>query len=400
MKTITEGKAIIKVPDSDKISKEMDVFYNPDMKNNRDIAVLVLNSLDIYPSEKGKEKLIIADIMAGTGIRTIRFLLETKKVEEIHVNDFSEKSVKLIKENLKLNKINFNRISQNKNMDDKNRNDKIKISNFDANLFLLNSKGFNYIDIDPFGSPIKFLDSAISRISRNGILAVTATDTSALSGTYKSACSRKYWAVPLRNYMMHETGLRILARRCQLIGAMHDKALIPVFSHATLHYSRIYFRVIKGKKQVDRVLKQHKYFHYCKSCMNREVSEKNRLNCCNKEMLYSGPLWTGRLWDLKLAGRMRKSNKTEKNKTKFSDLDTMLHAINKESKINNAGFYSLHKISSKLKTHSPKTIEIVNELKKKGFKTSPTHFAGDGIRTNAGIKEIEKAFKKVMKRKS
>ena len=56
MKTITEGKAIIKIPETEKISREMDVFYNPDMKNNRDMAILLLNSLDVYSSAEGKEK--------------------------------------------------------------------------------------------------------------------------------------------------------------------------------------------------------------------------------------------------------------------------------------------------------------------------------------------------------
>ena len=36
---------------------------------------------------------------------------------------------------------------------------------------------FDYIDIDPFGSPNPFLAAAIGRITRNGIVAVTATDT-------------------------------------------------------------------------------------------------------------------------------------------------------------------------------------------------------------------------------
>ena len=387
MKTITEGKAIIKIPETEKISREMDVFYNPDMKNNRDMAILLLNSLDVYSSAEGKEKLLIADIMAGTGIRSLRFLLETKKVEEIHINDFSEKSIKLIKENLKINNIH-KIISKNK----------IKIYNDDANLFLLNSKGFNYIDIDPFGSPIKFLESAISRISREGILAVTATDTSALSGTYRSACLRKYWATPLRNYMMHEIGIRILIRRCQLIGAMYDKALIPIFSHATLHYSRIYFRCIKGKKQVDKVLKNHKYFQYCNQCMSREVSYNSRIECkfCDKEMQFSGPLWTGKLWDPKLAARMKRTNQANKM-LNFSGIESIINTANKESKINTVGFYSLHKISSKLKTHSPKTLDIINALKSKGFKAAPTHFAGDGIKTNAHMPDVERAVKKVMK---
>ena len=97
----------------------------------------------------------------------------------------------------------------------------------DANMFILESSGFDYIDIDPFGSPNFLLDSSVKRISRGGILAVTATDTSALAGSYPDACRRKYWAEPLRSEMMHEAGLRILIRKGQLIGAQFEKALTP-----------------------------------------------------------------------------------------------------------------------------------------------------------------------------
>ena len=69
---IKEGKATVKVPVVKTVSKEMDVFYNPVMKFNRDISVLLLNSID-------KSKLGIADPLAGSGIRSIRFLLELGK---------------------------------------------------------------------------------------------------------------------------------------------------------------------------------------------------------------------------------------------------------------------------------------------------------------------------------
>ena len=41
---IKEGKAAIKIKKADKISKEMDVFYNPIMKINRDISILLLDT--------------------------------------------------------------------------------------------------------------------------------------------------------------------------------------------------------------------------------------------------------------------------------------------------------------------------------------------------------------------
>ena len=42
---VKEGKAKIRIKKTDKISKEMDDFYNPVMKLNRDISVLLLNSI-------------------------------------------------------------------------------------------------------------------------------------------------------------------------------------------------------------------------------------------------------------------------------------------------------------------------------------------------------------------
>ena len=133
MKTIIEeGPIKLKVPKAEKISRKMSVFYNPVMGLNRDISVLLLNSIN-------KEDMQIADPLAASGVRSIRLLkeLSKNKIKCICINDSNKNAVKSIKENLKLNKINYK------------INNKIKISNEDANLFLLNSSGFDYIDIDP-----------------------------------------------------------------------------------------------------------------------------------------------------------------------------------------------------------------------------------------------------------
>ena len=193
----------------------MEVFYNPVMSLNRDVSVLLLNSVD-------KKNMQIADPLAASGIRSIRFLKELgkDKINRIYINDFDKNAVKSIKENLILNKIKYK------------NNKKMTIENEDANLFLLKSTGFDYIDIDPFGTPNPFLDAACKRLAREGIMAVTATDTSALAGTYPQACIRKYWAVPKKDAIMHETGLRILIRKIQLVGAQYEKALNPIFSYS------------------------------------------------------------------------------------------------------------------------------------------------------------------------
>jgi len=338
---VKEGAIKVKVPKVKSVSKEMGVFYNPVMSINRDISVLLLKSLN-------KNNMLIADPLAASGVRSIRFLKELKKgkIKKIYINDQNQKAVKSIKQNLALNGIKIN---------DK----KIIIKNNDANLLLLNSTGFDYIDIDPFGNPNYFLDAACKRIARNGILAVTATDTSSLSGTFPKACLRKYWAKPKKDAVMHETGLRILIRKVQLVASQYEKALVPVFSYSKDHYMRIFLRCEKGKSKVNDVLKMQDYFNE------------------------AGPMWIGKLWDEKLALKIYKISIKDKIFSKNRELIKFLEIIKDESKINTVGFYDLHDICKKNKFRTlPKKDVILRKIKKAGFKASETHFKGEGVRSN------------------
>jgi tRNA (guanine26-N2/guanine27-N2)-dimethyltransferase len=337
-KIIEEGKAKINVAVEEKISKKLPVFYNPVMKLNRDISVLLLEVIENKDMQIGLP-------LSATGIRGIRFLkeLDKKKIKVVKFNDYDKNAVKIIKQNLKLNKIK----------------NKVEIYNQDANLFMLEHPGFDYIDIDPYGSPNVFLDSSIKRLARNGILAVTATDTGCLAGTFVNACLRKYWAKPKRDEMMHETGLRILIRKVQLIGADHDKALMPIFSYYKDHYFKIFFRCVKGKKKVDEILKQYGMFNE------------------------AGPLWLGGLFDSKIASKIAK-----KSDEKF------LKMIEKESQIPVIGFYNIPKLCKKHKLKMIKQDEIIKRIKKKGYKAAETHFAPNSLRSNIDEKSLIKILKK------
>ncbi|MBC8500514.1 MAG: hypothetical protein ISS25_03055 [Nanoarchaeota archaeon] len=326
---IQEGKAKIKVSREKKISKKLLVFYNPVMKLNRDISVLLLNSLR-------KSKLQIGLPLSGTGIRGIRFLLELKrnKIKSISFNDNKKDFLKTMQDTITINNI-------------KGKNN-IFISNEDANLFLLNSSGFDYIDIDPFGTPNPFLDAAITRLARKGILAVTATDTSALSGTYENACRRKYWAKPVRNELKHEMGVRILIRKVQLVGAQYDKALTPIFTYSKDHYFRVFFKCEKGKKKVDKILRKHDFFNT------------------------AGPLWLGQLFDKRLVKKMLK-DADEETKKFLSVIDEELDIV---------GFHDIHRICEEFKIQVPKYETLMGLIKKKGYKVSRTHFNPFGIKSD------------------
>ena len=54
----------------------------------------------------------------------------------------------------------------------------IKFQQADARMAMVQGS-FQWIDVDPFGSPITFIDGALQALGRVGVLEVTATDTAA-----------------------------------------------------------------------------------------------------------------------------------------------------------------------------------------------------------------------------
>ncbi len=357
--------------------KKMEVFYNPVMASHRNISIVLLNT-------RPHKNMNIADPLAGSGIRSLRFLRELKKgkINHLFVNDAKQNFIKVFKEKAKSNALSLQRITA---------------GNEDASLFLLNRVGdknkplhfcgyFDYIEIDPFGSPNHFLDAAVARISRHGILAVTATDTAALTGTYLNSTKRKYWAQSLKNYLMHETGLRILIRKVQLQGVQFDKALIPVLSYSKDHYYRVYFRCEKGKQSGDRIIQQHQYLLYCPQCLNFKTSSWNAENCsCSAPaapFLFAGPLWTGKLFDQKLVQMMARNNP-------YPEEQKLLNLLAGEAKMDVVGFYDLHVLAKRYKCNAPKMGEVLKKVK--GVRT---HFSGTGVKTEKELAFVVRAVKK------
>jgi len=155
---------------------------------------------------------------------------------------------------------------------------------------------------------------------------------------------------------MHETGLRILVRKCQLIGAQYDKALLPVYSYSKDHYMRVFFKAEKGKQKVDLLLKLHGLYGDTGA----------------------GPMWLGSLWDVKLVKSMFKGAKD-----KDKDVKKYLATVLEEAGIRTVGFFDVHAICEKNKLTIPRKEHLIARLKKSGYKASPTIFSPYGIKTNA-----------------
>lgn len=373
IKTIEEGLTKIQFPEFDKISSEAPVFYNPHMELNRDISILAIQTFQ----KQEARNINICDLFGGSGIRGVRYKNEINGIGDVFINDISETANEYERHNVKLN-----------NLED------IEISQHDASMFLRMHRGeFDVIDIDPFGTPSLFIDSAGYCSHRNSLLCVTATDTSALCGTYKEPCIRKYNAKPYKSEYCHETGIRILAGFVALSLAKYNKAIEVKVSHSTEHYMRLYIEVTKGSKKSDESLKNIGYISHCKGCLYRQTNKGLATSIpdvcpeCGEKLIHAGPLWVGEIQNEEFISKMIEESENKKSNTK-NDVLKLLNCCLEESK-SPATFYDVHKICKTLKISAPKLDLVFEAIEKEGFKAVKTHFNPLGIKTDAPIKKVK-----------
>jgi tRNA (guanine26-N2/guanine27-N2)-dimethyltransferase len=366
-KIITEGKTHLYVPVEGAFGKRASgkdkkppVFYNPHMALNRGLCVLFMRM-----AGKG---LVFADMLAGGGAKGLRVAVESEN--RVFLNDANKDAVEIIKKSAELNRI------------------EVTLSNMDANRFVLeNKRCFDFIDIDPFGSPAPFIDSALLSLKKTGYLGITATDTATLCGVYPETCFRRYQALPLRSEFCHEVGLRILIGNLARTAAKYERGIKPLLSHSTRHYLRFYAKVKSGVKVGEDSLLSMGYLYYCMKC--RDFTYKkgrfpSEAVCgCGGKMKVSGPLWLGDMHDSSILVKMLSLSQSKEEKK-------LLEILSEEVK---APFYhNIHKLAKNIKATPPKIEIILNRLREKGFEASRTHFSPVGVKTNAPIEEVKKSL--------
>jgi len=336
--------------------KQHPSFYNPAMTMNRDSSILVVQQL----INSRKKTVEILDGMAASGIRGYRFINELTGDFSVTINDWGEKSYQLIKENTRHVPIDNHHITQE-----------------DIHV-LLSKNHYDYIDIDPFGSPAVFIDSALRSIRNNGIIAVSATDTATLCGVYPKVCLRRYNSIPLHGSCMHETALRVLIGFIGRQAGKYEKAIIPVFSYGTDHYFRVYLQIKSGVNQANHCIEQ---IH---SLSSEQVPFQ-------KEPYQSfGPVWTGPLHDkIFLTDLLQIISKKTLDEEK--QIRNLLQVCEQEA-LMPPFYYSTTFLSKQFKTSAPPLDEFLKTFEKKGFFITRTQFDPTGFKTNASKKNVETLF--------
>ncbi len=339
------------------------VFYNPRMELSRDINVACMMAFTGNISEARNYTYL--DAMAASGIRGIRVANEANL--SVTLNDFHPLAYKLIERNVRY------------------LNVRAEVTNEDANV-VMSQRRFSIIDIDPFGTPASFIDAACRSVCK--MLCITATDTAPLSGAHFSAGVRRYAAVPANTEYHAENGIRILVGAVVRALGKYDKYAIPLLSHATAHYYRLYLKIGRSAKSANECINELGFIAFCPNCRYRyhekglAPSVKNECILCGSNMKLTGPLWLGKLHNGAFCQVVLTKLKEGNFQTKGQSEKLIILC---RDELDEVSFYDYHKIAKDLKLAPMPIDNVLNELRRNGYQASRTHFSGTSIKTDANI---------------
>jgi tRNA (guanine26-N2/guanine27-N2)-dimethyltransferase len=362
MKDITEGRATFLVPKKS-LTRKAEAFYNPEMEYQRDITMSALRAYQV----KAGHELSVCDPLAGTGVRSVRMALEVPGIADIAVNDANPKAFELIERNIAKSKLA--------------ESIRVDATNGNANmLFLENPRRFDYIDIDPFGSPINFIFNSGYALRPKSVLACTATDTGALCGSFPSTCFTRYGIKAVKTDFFKETGIRVLTTAIMLELARHDIAYTPLYSHSN-HYFRVMGMAVRSKSKLSAQFRKIGFASYCGSCLFRAEEAIQVCPKCGKRMSVMGPLWLGPMHDKDFCTKMLDDLRS-RDYRRAKELETCIGEIAAPF------YYDLPKVFKLLRKPPRKMEDVIMVLKGKGHSTSRTHLSDTGLITDAPYEDV------------
>lgn len=350
---INEGLTEIEVPRVERLRgpgrKSRLPFFNPLMRTNRDVSVFIALTI-LSDGDK------VLDGLAATGASGLRIAAETENELEVVVNDGDPVCHDLIKRNIERNAV---------------RN---CVANCEDLNSVLSSETFDFVDVDPFGTPVRFVEGAMRATVNGGIAAITATDTAVLCGSGVKTCTRRYGSRSRRTGYCHELGLRILLGYIARAAARFDKGIEPLVCFSIDHYFRTIIRVRKGAGKASRTLSKLGDLHV--DGLKRELYPTWAPGAG-----VAGPLWADAFLDAAFLGSV-------KLPSYFPHKVSKLLELWREEASSPPLFYTTGEVAREFVSEPPALDRIIGALRDEGFVATRTHFRPDAFKTNADVESI------------
>jgi tRNA (guanine26-N2/guanine27-N2)-dimethyltransferase len=328
------------------------------MALNRDATVLVAVCT---------EPRTYLDAMGASGIRGCRVGYETGT--PVTINDRDPDACTLIRKNCDQLGINA------------------RVTCRDANA-LMSEEPFDFVDLDPFGTPAPFIDAGIRSSVR--MIGITATDTAPLCGAHLKAGIRRYMARPMNTDYHAEVGLRILLGYAARMTARYDRGVEPLFCFAHEHFIRLHLRMARGTRAADQAMKRIGYVYQCPSCPYRSESsgffpEERVCPDCGRPLSPIGPLWTGSIQDPDLLSRLEAS--VPGSGIAEPDLLSKIIRICKNEPALSFS-YDYHYLAKKFRVSPGPIAGVLDKIRDHGYEAARVHYSGYGIKTDAPLDVI------------
>lgn len=376
---VKEGLANIVVPKLEHYKRPdgviepawMPVFYNPQAVISRDFTVVLLKTI------MNDKDFFFVDALSGTGIRGIRIALETGG--EGILNDVDPRAHYYIRKNIALN----------------NLINKLEVYNHEANA-LLNTLVFagvpvDYIDIDPYGAPAPYIDSALKPLRKEAYLGVTATDTGPLTCTYPHKTLIRYWSKCVKLDFEKEFAARLLISNIALRASALELEVIPLLTLSYKYFIRVFLKVQRSASRAHRSISECiGFIWYCTKTLERgflrNIEDLNDIKCSDG----STPIILGKIWICNLHDQsiVTQSLTVSENMPWINrESIKILKLIDSEKDINTP-YIRLDKLCGTLRINVPSISKLLLEFSELGIKCSRTHMDPRGIKVKTDYKTL------------
>jgi len=391
-----EGRTSLVVPSLGE-PKMLPAFFNPRGTFVRDV------SLEIYKAYLGQyakglsKSLTFADSLAGIGARGIRVANEVNGFERVFLNDINSRALEFARKSAEMNSLGQKCVFT-----------RSEACSFLVSRFENQCERFDFVDLDPFGSPSDFVDCAIRSVKDGGLLSMTGTDSAVLCGVYPRVALRKYLGLPLRTDYCHEVGMRLLFGLAAQTAMRLEAGIVPIFCHHDMHYFRTYFSIKVGNSYSRDNEGKIGFIAHCFGCGYRSILRRDEFFSLRAEdgehnvedrkkptrgesvatlvcpecgrgtnerggrVALGGPLWIDKIQSIDFVKRCREIS----GFPIFSEeLDLPL-------------YFDLNSIKLKSGTSMPKITKVLETLQSRGFTASRTRLNRNSLRTNAKMEEL------------
>ncbi|KAL0691875.1 hypothetical protein Bca4012_091554 [Brassica carinata] len=331
----------------------------------------------------------VLEALSASGLRALRYAREIEGIGQVVALDNDIASVEACQRNIKFN--GSLAIS------------KVESHHTDARVHMLTHPNeFDVVDLDPYGSPSIFLDSAIQSVADGGLLMCTATDMAVLCGGNGEVCYSKYGSYPLRGKYCHEMALRILLASIESHANRYKRYIVPVLSVQMDFYVRVFVRVYTSASAMKNTPLKLSYVYQCIGCdsfhlqpVGRSLPKNNSVrylpaigpvvaqecNHCGKKYNMGGPIWSAPIHDQEWVTSILNSVKSMKDR--YPAYERIYAEL-----VDVPLFLSLHNLCATLKCISPSAAMFRSAVINANYRISGTHVNPLGMKTDAPMEVI------------